>query len=120
MMGRGKFPRAALAANLSGAGIRMAMRAEAQIVGTSAEVAEQSLAAGYVMAIVAVTHRVPSKERLPLISRGPEPNRRPEAARFNGFESSEVENLVGVLRYYAADIGQSLFGGRQHQHPELM
>ena len=53
----GEVAGAALAADLGIAGIGMPVRAELEIVGASAEVAEQRLAGRDAMALVAVAHR---------------------------------------------------------------
>ena len=81
-----EFARAALAADFGIARIRMPVRAEFEIVRPSAEVAEQRLAGGDSMALVAIAHRVFLNERVALIARRAGARRRTRSHRGECFQ----------------------------------
>src|ERR1700694_2204624 len=98
----GEFARAALAADLGAAGIEVPMGTELEIKRPSAGVAEQRLARGGSMTLVAIAHGI-SQKRLALISRGPEEDGGPEAVTVNVVQGGEPEDLVGRLGNRGAD-----------------
>src|SRR5262245_21825735 len=97
----------------------MAARAEFEVVGPAAKIAEEWFASGQSVAMIAIAHGIPLEQRKALIARRPKPGRGPEPFAINSVESRKPEDFVGCLGDGCADVRDPPFGVCGNQHAEL-